>query len=84
MDDNGVEVDRELVRVRRHMREMRREKGYADRVDLTWVLAHRPERYEQVRHWFCRTGTANLSTVRTMTPALSWTWPGTAMPSQPC
>ncbi len=54
VNDNGAGPDRELARVRRDMRETRREEGYADLVGLAWTLAHHPERYEQVHDWFCR------------------------------
>jgi hypothetical protein len=45
---------RDLARLRRDMRETRREEGFADLVGLAWTLAHHSERYEQVHAWFCR------------------------------
>jgi len=44
--------DQEFVKLRRDMRETRREEGFADLVGLAWTLSHHPARYEQVHAWF--------------------------------
>ena len=52
--DIGRDSDWSSARLRRDMRETRREEGYADLVGLAWTLAHHPARYDQVHAWFCR------------------------------
>lgn len=51
-DDAPANVDQEFMKMRRDMRETRREEGFADLVGLAWTLAHHPAQYEQVHAWF--------------------------------
>jgi hypothetical protein len=50
--DEEPSNDQEFVRLRRDMRETRREEGFADLVGLAWTLSRHPARYEQVHAWF--------------------------------
>jgi hypothetical protein len=43
--------DPELHQLRRHMRETRREEGFADLVGLAWTRLHHPELYRGVHAW---------------------------------
>ncbi len=52
--DSGRATDWSAARLRRDMRETRREEAYADLVGLAWTLTHHPSRYEQIHAWFCR------------------------------
>jgi hypothetical protein len=47
-DSNG---DPELTRLRRDLRETRREEGFADLVGLAWTWAHHPLEYRRVHAW---------------------------------
>lgn len=49
--DEVPNTDQEFVRLRRDMRETRREEGFADLVGLAWTVSHHPDRYEQVHDW---------------------------------
>ena len=50
--DDGSTADQELVKLRRDMRETRREEGFADLVGLAWTLWRHPQQYGQVHTWF--------------------------------
>jgi hypothetical protein len=52
--ERGRDSDWSAARLRRDMREARREEGYADLVGLAWTLTHHPAQYDQVHAWFCR------------------------------
>lgn len=49
--DDDAHGDPELVRLRRDMRETRREEGFADLVGLAWTLSNHPARYGEVHAW---------------------------------
>ena len=51
-DDGMSNSDQEFVKLRRDMRETRREEGFADLVALAWTLSQHPEQYERVHAWF--------------------------------
>ena len=44
--------DVEIRKLRRDMRETRREEGFADLVGLAWTLDRHPQQYDQVHAWF--------------------------------
>lgn len=50
----SVDIDAtpELAKLRREMRETRREEGFADLVGLAWTLRQHPEQYAQIYAWF--------------------------------
>jgi hypothetical protein len=50
-DDGGGSTE-EIAKLRRDMRETRREEGFADLVGLAWTLSRRPQQYEAVHAWF--------------------------------
>lgn len=52
--ERGRDSDWSAARLRRDMRETRREEGYADLVGLAWTLTHHPAQYDQVHAWLCR------------------------------
>jgi hypothetical protein len=52
MADDGMVDDQEIARLRRDMREARREEGFADLVGLAWTQEHHPGQYAAVHAWF--------------------------------
>lgn len=50
--DDGTPSTEEIAKLRRDMRETRREEGFADLVGLAWTLSRRPQQYEAVHAWF--------------------------------
>ncbi|HEX6703902.1 MAG TPA: hypothetical protein VF169_04010 [Albitalea sp.] len=52
MADDGMVDDQEIARLRRDMRQTRREEGFADLVGLAWTLEHHPAEYLAVHRWF--------------------------------
>lgn len=46
--------DRELARLRKEMRDTRREEGFADLVGLAWTAHSHPDQYREVHAWFER------------------------------
>lgn len=50
--DEAPDPDQEIARLRRDMRETRREEGFADLVGLAWTAQRRPQQYEAVHGWF--------------------------------
>jgi len=53
-DDTPTNTDQEFMKMRRDMRETRREEGFADLVGLAWTLSQHPAQYEQVHAWFSK------------------------------
>ena len=49
--EDAAGQDAEIAKLRRDMRETRREEGFADLVGLAWTLSHHPRQYEQVHAW---------------------------------
>lgn len=50
--DDGSTSDQEVSKLRRDMRETRREEGFADLVGLAWTQSRRPQQYAAVHAWF--------------------------------
>src|SRR5438105_7920931 len=50
--DDAMPGDMELARLRRDMRETRREEGFADLVGLAWTQSRHPAQYAAVHAWF--------------------------------
>jgi hypothetical protein len=50
-DETASTTDMEMRKLRRDMRETRREEGFADLVGLAWTLSQHPDQYARVHAW---------------------------------